>query len=81
MPYKNAVASTNPFLAQANAYLADGCYNMWWATNYQPNVDPYRAAAVSALNDYNADPSDANWEKVETAFVQGWATQYKAANG
>ena len=81
MPYKNAVSSTNPFLAQANAYLADGCYNMWWATNYQPNVDPYRAAAVSALNDYNADPSDANWEKVETAFVQGWATQYKAANG
>ena len=81
MPYKNAAQSTNPFLAQANAYLADGCYNMWWATNYQPNVDPYRAAAVSALNDYNADPSDANWEKVETAFVQGWATQYKAANG
>ena len=80
MPYKNAVDSTNPFLAQANAYLADGCYNMWWATNYQPNVDPYRAAAVSALNAYNADPTDANWEKVVTAFIDGWATQYKAAN-
>ena len=81
MPYKNAVASTNPFLAQANAYLADGCYNMWWATNYQPNVDAYRATAVSALNDYNADPTDANWAKVVTAFIEGWATQYKAANG
>ena len=81
MPYTNAAESTNPFLAQANAYLADGCYNMWWATNYQPNVDAYRAAAVSALNAYNADPSDANWEQVETAFIAGWATQYAAANG
>jgi len=81
MPYKNAVDSTNPFLAQANAYLADGCYNMWWATNYQPNVDAYRAAAVSALNAYNADPTDANWEQVVTAFIDGWAVQYQAANG
>ena len=81
MPYTNAVESTNPFLAQANAYLADGNYNMWWATNYQPNVDAYRATAVSAINGYNADPSDATWETVETAFIAGWATQYAAANG
>ena len=81
MPYKNAAESTNPFLAQANAYLADGCYNMWWATNYQPNVDAYRATVVSALNQYNADPSDANWQQVVTAFIDGWATQYQAANG
>ena len=81
MPYKNAVASTNPFLAQANAYLADGCYNMWWATNYQPNVDAYRATVVSALNDYNANPTDETWATVVTAFIDGWATQYKAANG
>ena len=80
MPYKSAVASTNPFLAQANAYLANGCYNMWWATNYQPNVDAYRATAVSAINAYNADPTDANWDTVVTAFIDGWATQYKAAN-
>ena len=80
MPYKNAVASTNPFLAQANDYLANGCYNLWWATNYQPNVDAYRAAAVSAMNDYNADPTDANWAKVVTAYIDGWATQYKEAN-
>ena len=81
MPYKQAVASSNPFLAMANDYLADGCYNMWWATNYQPNVNDYRSAVVSALNAYNADPSDANWETVVTAFIDGWAVQYKAANG
>lgn len=81
MPYKSAAESTNRFLAQANAYLADGCYNFAWVTNYQPNVDDYRATAVAALNAYNADPSDANWATVVTAFIDGWAVQYALANG
>ena len=81
MPYKSAAESTNTFLANANQYAADGCYVMNWATNFQPNVDEYRATLVSALNAYNADQSDANWETVKTAFVQGWAVQYKAVNG
>ena len=80
MPYKSAVKSSNGFLNDAAEYTADGCYVMDWATNYQPNVDDYRAALVSALNQYNADQSDANWEAVKTAFVDGWATQYAAAN-
>lgn len=77
MPYKQAVTSTNPFLADANDLAAAGNYNMWWATNYQPNVEEYRAVLVSALNAYDSDQSDANWEAVVTAFVQGWATQYQ----
>ena len=81
MPYTNAVVSSNPFLADANDYAAAGNYNMWWATNYQPNVDAYRAALVAAMNQYDADQSDANWELVKTAFVDGWAVQYQAANG
>ena len=81
MPYKNAVESTNPFLADANAYANAGHYTMPWVTNYQPNVDAYRATAVSALNAYNANPSDATWADVEAAFVGGWAVQYAAANG
>ncbi|MBE6970822.1 MAG: carbohydrate ABC transporter substrate-binding protein [Ruminococcaceae bacterium] len=80
MPYKKAVASSNPFLADANEYANAGNYTMPWVTNFQPNVDAYRAAAVSAMNDYNAAPSDATWEKVEAAFIAGWATQYKEAN-
>ncbi|MBQ9058058.1 MAG: ABC transporter substrate-binding protein [Atopobiaceae bacterium] len=80
MPYTNAAESTNGFLLNAAEYTADGCYVMDWATNYQPNVDQYRAALVSALNAYNSDPSDSNWDDVKKAFVDGWATQYKAAN-
>ena len=81
MPYKNAAESTNGFLADSEEYSANGCYVMDWATNYQPNVDDYRAALVSALNQYNADQSDANWALVKTAFVDGWANQYNLANG
>jgi raffinose/stachyose/melibiose transport system substrate-binding protein len=81
MPYKAAAESTNPFLADANAYANAGHYTMPWVTNYQPNVDAYRATAVSALNAYNAAPSDATWADVVTAFVDGWAVQYAAANG
>lgn len=81
MPYKNAVESTNAFLAAADEYAAAGNYVMDWATNYQPGVDDYRAAAVSALNQYNADQSDANWALVKTAFIDGWAVQYAAQNG
>ena len=81
MPYKQAAESTNPFLADANAYAAAGNYVMPWVTNFQPNVDAYRAALVAAMNQYDADQTDANWELVKTAFVDGWAVQYQAANG
>ena len=81
MPYTNAAVSSNPFLANANEYASKGHYNMWWATNFQPNVDAYRETAVAAMNQYNADPTDANWEQVVTAFIDGWAVQYQAANG
>ena len=81
MPYKQAAESTNAFLAAADEYASNGCYVMDWATNYQPAVDDYRAAAVSALNQYNADQSEANWDLVKTAFIDGWAVQYVNQNG
>lgn len=81
LPYKNAPESANGFLADAAEYTANGCYVMNWATNYQPNVDEYRRGLVAALNQYNADQSDANWEQFRTAFVDGWAAQYAAVNG
>ena len=81
MPYKSAPASDNPFLADALEYTNNGCYTMGWVTNFQPGVNNYRAAVVSALNDYNANPSAETWAKVETAFIDGWAVQYQASMG
>ena len=77
IPYKKAADSGNVFLKNANDLLEAGNYNVDWAFNYTPNVDEWRASLVEAMNKYDAGGS---WDDVKTAFVQGWATQYKAAN-
>ena len=77
IPYKGAADSGNVFLKNANDLLEAGNYNVDWAFNYTPNVDEWRASLVAAMNKYDAGGS---WDDVKTAFVQGWATQYKAAN-
>lgn len=81
LPYKNSPEGDNPYLNNAKEYTDKGCYTMDWATNFQPNVNDYRAALVSALNSYTADPSDSTWADVKTAFVDGWASNYKKVNG
>ncbi len=80
MPYRKAPDSDNTFLTAAEAYEDSGAYVMDWAMSYQPNADQYRAGLVSALDLYNSDQSDANWENVCTAFVQGWEYNYREVN-
>ena len=81
IPFKNAKTPENVFFAAANDYTAAGNYVVTWAFNYTPNVDSWRAGVVTALAAYSADPSDANWEEVVTAFVDGWAIEYAMQNG
>ncbi len=76
VPFKNAATAENVFCEAANQYTADGKYNVSWAFNYTPNVDEWRAGVVSALLQYSANGGD--WANVETAYVNGWATQYAA---
>lgn len=73
-PFKNAKTPENVFFAQANEYVANGNYTVTWAFNWTPAVDDWRAAVVDALSQYTAGTGE--WSAVETAFVQGWATQY-----
>jgi raffinose/stachyose/melibiose transport system substrate-binding protein len=77
IPYKSAVDSGNVFLRNANELLEAGKYNVDWTFNYTPNVNDWRASLVAAMNKYDAGEA---WDDVQTAFVDGWATQYKAAN-
>ena len=81
IPFKNAKESANVFFNDANAYMADGNYTVTWAFNHTPNVDSWRATLVSALAAYSADQTDANWDAVKTAFVDGWAYEYNVQNG
>ena len=81
VPFKNCPASTNKFIVDGNELLADGKYAVTWAFNYTPNVDSWRATVVTALAAYSADQSDANWQNVVSAFVDGWAIEYNTVNG
>ena len=81
IPFKNAKESENVFFNDANAYMANGNYTVTWAFNYTPNVDSWRATVVTALAAYSADQTDANWDAVVSAFVDGWAYEYSVVNG
>lgn len=75
IPFKNAKESENVFFTAANDLIAQGNYVVTWAFNHTPNVEDWRAGVVSALTQYSATGN--GWENVETAFVNGWATQYE----
>ena len=77
-PARNFSYKENVFFQDANKYTADGKYVVTWAFNWTPAVDDWRAAVVDALTQYSAGTGD--WSAVETAFVQGWATQYAKEN-
>ncbi len=81
IPFKKAPASENGFSAAGADLLSKGNYAVTWAFNYTPNVDSWRATVVTALTAYSADQSDANWEQVVSAFVDGWAYEYNVVNG
>ena len=81
VPFKNCPASSNKFIVDGNELLSEGKYAVTWAFNYTPNVDSWRATVVTALAAYSADQSDANWQQVVSAFVDGWAIEYDVVNG
>ena len=58
--------------------MADGKETVQWAFNATPNVDDWRKDVVSALTAYT--DGSGSWDGVKTAFVDGWATQWKLAN-
>jgi len=70
-------ASKNPFGAEATELMNEGKTSVAWAFNATPNVDDWRAGVVAALTAYTDGSGD--WEAVKTAFVDGWAEQWKLA--
>ena len=73
-PFKSSKAPSNPFSELANELVAGGKYPVTWAFNYTPNVNDWRDGVVDALTQYTTGSAD--WSVVETAFVNGWATEY-----
>ncbi len=78
VPFKAAKASTNPLVQIADDYVAAGKTSVGWCFTSMPSEE-WKNGLGSALTAYAAGTGD--WAGVETAFVDGWASEYALANG
>jgi len=76
IPFKSAVESPNVFVKQDKAMTAEGKTPVSWNFPTMPSEE-WKNGVGQALTAYAADPTDANWAAVVTAFVDGWATEYE----
>ena len=79
IPFEGAPESANPFVEQDAEYTADGKTPVDWCFSTMPSEE-WKNGVGSALTTYAANQTDDEWNKVVTAFVDGWATEYAAAN-
>ena len=79
-PFKNAKKSTNPLIKSADRLLDEGKTPVSWNFSTIPS-DQWKDGVGAALLAYaQGGLTDALWEKVETAFVDGWRKEYTAAH-
>ena len=68
----------NPLIAAADGYVAAGKTSVAWCFTSMPS-ETWKNGVGAALTEYAQGTGD--WDAVKTAFVDGWATEYAAANG
>ena len=74
IPFDTAVESANLFVKQDVAYTAEGKTPVSWNFPTMPSEE-WKNGVGTALTAYAADQTDANWEAVVSAFVDGWAAE------
>ncbi len=78
IPFKSNLASENPLVNIANDYVAAGKTAVSWNFPTMPS-EQWKNGVGSALTAYSAGTD--SWDAVVAAFVDGWVTEYQAANG
>ncbi len=78
IPFVSNLPSDNTLVNIANDYVAAGKTPVSWNFPTMPS-EQWKNGVGSALTSYAAGA--AGWDAVETAFVDGWVTEYQAANG
>lgn len=76
-PFKAAKPASNPLVAIANDYIAKGTTSVTWNFATIPSEN-WKNGVGTALTQYAAGTG--TWDSVVSAFVDGWATEYAAAN-
>ncbi len=74
IPFKGNLESTNALVNIANDYVAQGKTSIKWCFPTMPSEE-WKNVLGSALTNYAADQTDANWETVRAAFVDNWAVE------
>lgn len=75
IPFKNALESPNLFMKQGVEYVEEGKSPISWDFTSIPSEE-WKNGVGSALTAYAADQTDANWDAVVSAFVDGWASEW-----
>lgn len=78
IPFNSNLESDNVLVNEANKYLEEGKTPVTWCFSTMPSEE-WKNGVGSALTAYAADQTDANWDAVVAAFVDGWATEAAAA--
>ncbi len=78
IPFKSNLESDNVLVNEANKYLEEGKTPVTWDFSTMPSEE-WKNGVGSALTAYAADQTDANWDAVVKAFVDGWASEASAA--
>lgn len=77
IPFKSKLPAANPLVNIANDYVANGYTSVSWNFTTMPSEE-WKNGVGSALTAYAAGTG--TWDAVVSAFVDGWATEYAAAN-
>ena len=75
--FDDGYQASNAFMDAANQYIADGKTSVAWCFTTMPS-EAWKDGVGSALTAYAAGTG--SWDDVVTAFVDGWASEYAAAN-
>lgn len=75
--FDDGYTASNPLLDAASEYIANGKTSVAWTFTTMPSEE-WKNGVGNALLEYAQGTGD--WSAVETAFVDGWKTEYDAAN-
>ena len=78
IPFETAMDTGNKLNEIADEYAKSDKVPVDWCFSTMPS-EQWKDGVGSALTTYAADQSDANWDALKTAFVDGWATEAAAA--
>ena len=76
-PFKMAKTAHNPLVTIANNYISEGKTSVSWNFSSIPS-ESWKNGVGTALTQYAAGTG--KWDAVVKAFVDGWKSEYAAAN-